>query len=158
MGRIQGAKWLDWGTHASFAPQWDDGGVGGGFGAEGISVDWAYKRLKRRGKTPQVQEMVVEPVEDVIDEKLLLEWKESTPPTAINEVEKEEEIVEEKEMSVDETLTGLRDMIILLGQLQTLRMASGKLDIPEDEKSLGNPPSLPPPSLISRLLFQPTTL
>ena len=139
LGRIQGAKWLDWGTHASFAPEWDDGGVGGGFGAEGISVDWAYKRLKRRGKPPPVQEMVVEPVEDVIDEKLLLEWKESTPPTAINEVEKEEEIVEEKEMSVDETLTGLRDMIILLGQLQTLRMASGKLDIPEDEKSLGKP-------------------
>ena len=142
LGRIQATRWLDWGTHASFAPEWDDGGVGGGFGAEGISVDWAYKRSKRRARTQvQQEEMVVEPVEQVIDEKLLLEWTESTPsmvPEVQQEDEKEEE-VEEPEMSVDETLTGLRDMIILLGQLQTLRVASGKLEIPESEKSLGTP-------------------
>ena len=142
LGRIQATKWLDWGTHASFAPEWDDGGVGGGFGAEGISVDWAYKRLKRKPK-PQInhKETVPETVEEeVIDEKLLLEWKESTLPTLDEEAENQ---VDDKEMSVDETLTGLRDMIVLLGQLQTLRMASGKTEIPEDEKSLGNTPQPP---------------
>ena len=148
LGKIQAVKWLDWGTHASFAPEWDDGGVGGGFGAGGISVDWAYKRLKRKSKR-QVKEVVSEVVvQEVIDEKLLLEWKESTPPR-LDEEETENEI-EDKEMSVDETLTGLRDMILLLGQLQTLRMASGKTDIPEDEKSLGTPPS---PHLPLKLIY-----
>ena len=136
--RVQSVKWLDWGTHASFAPEWDDGGVGGGFGAEGMTVDWAYKRLKRKPKT-QWKEAAPEPVEEVIDEKLLLEWKESTPPTMDVDVKQGYDEEDKNEMTVDETLRGLRDMILLLGQLQTLRMAAGKAEIPEDEKALGAP-------------------
>ena len=42
-------------------------------------------------------------------------------------------------MSVDETLEGLRGMIVLLGQMQTLRLASGNTEIPDDEMALGTP-------------------
>jgi hypothetical protein len=141
LGKLQSTKWLDWGSHASFAPQWDDGGVGGGFGAESITLDWAYKRLRRekRPKSDVKEEVVQEVVvSEIIDEKLLLEWEEIKPSKDLVDGEL---IVEDKEMSIDETLEGLRGLIILLGQLQTLRMATGKTEIPEDEKALGYTPS-----------------
>jgi hypothetical protein len=65
---------------------------------------------------------------------LLLEWEEPKPPSDLVEGEL---VLEEREMSVDEALHGLSDMITLLGQMQTLRMASGKTDIPDDERALG---------------------
>ena len=75
LGKLQSTKWLDWGTHASFAPEWDDGGVGGGFGAEGISLDWAYKRLRReKHKESKISTLAPEKmaIDEAIDEELLL--------------------------------------------------------------------------------------
>jgi len=136
LGKLQSTKWLDWGSHASFAPEWDDGGVGGGFGAEWIALDWAYKRLRRekRIKSEVQEEVVEEVVEEPIDEKMLLEWEEIKPSKDLVDGEL---AMDEGEMSIDETLEGLRGLIILLGQMQTLRMAMGKTEIPEDEKALG---------------------
>src|SRR6202011_3290189 len=115
LGKLQSTKWLNWGGNASFAPEWDDGGVGGGFGAEGIALDWAYKRLRRSKCAKAVETpMVVEVPPEVIDEKLLLEWEGLDPPGDLDG----EVLVEEREMSVDETLDGLRSMILLLGQMQ----------------------------------------
>jgi hypothetical protein len=128
-------RWLDWGGNASFAPEWDDGGVGGGFGAEGIALDWAYKRLRRTKRQKETVEPVVDSVPEVIDEKLLLAWEESEPPKDLEG----ELVVEETDMSVDESLEGLRGMITLLGQMQTLRMAMGKTEVPEEEQALGMP-------------------
>ena len=136
LGKLQSTKWLDWGSHASFAPEWDDGGVGGGFGAEWIALDWAYKRLRRekRIKSEVQEEVVEEVVEEPIDEKMLLEWDEIKPSKDLVDGEL---AMDEGEMNIDETLEGLRGLIILLGQMQTLRMATGKTEIPEDEKTLG---------------------
>jgi len=139
--KLQATKWLDWGYHASFAPEWDDGGVGGGFSAEWMVVDWAYKhnRRERRKKAAKDEEEEPMQVEQAIDEKLLLEWEESKPPKDLVEGGLVEE---DNEMSVGETLQGLSNMITLLGQMQTLRMASGKTDIPDDERALGKPNSI----------------
>ena len=140
LGKLQSTKWLDWGSHASFAPEWDDGGVGGGFSAEVISLDWAYKRLRRENRTAikavanVVPEVVV--IEEPIDEKLLLEWEDIKPSKDLVDGEL---FFDDKEMSADETLEGLRGMILLLGQMQTLRMAIGNIEVPEDEKALGGP-------------------
>ena len=139
LGKLQATKWLDWGSYASFAPDWDDGGVGGGFGAEGIALDWAYKRLrKEKSRKKDVRNKVVSVemprIEDSIDEKMVLEWEENKPSKDLVDGE----LVEDNgEVTVDETLNGLRGMILLLGQMQTLRMAMGNTEIPEDEKSLG---------------------
>lgn len=136
MGKLLSTKWLDWGSHASFAPEWDDGGVGGGFGAEWITLDWAYKRMRKekRLKSEVKEEFVPEVVEEPIDEKMLLEWEEIKPSKDLVDGEL---VFDDTEMSIDETLEGLRGMIVLLGQMQTLRMAMGKPEIPEDEKALG---------------------
>jgi hypothetical protein len=139
LGKLQVTKWLDWGSYASFAPDWDDGGVGGGFGAEGIASDWAYKRLRKeklrkKDVENKVVSMEMPRIEDSIDEKMVLEWEENKPSKDLVDGE----LVEDnRELTVDETLNGLRGMILLLGQMQTLRMAMGKTEIPEDEKSLG---------------------
>ena len=140
-GKIQSTKWLDWGIYASFAPEWDDGGVGGGFGAEWMAVDWAYKKLRkqrRKQKEPAKEVVAVEqPKEEVIDENLLLQWEpeEVVPPKDL--AEEADVQVDETEMSLDETLAGLRVMIKLLGQLQTLRNALGNTIVPSDEQALG---------------------
>lgn len=73
-------------------------------------------------------------VEEPIDERLLLKWEPSSPPKDLLEGEL---VVDESEMNIDETLNGLRRMIYLLSQLQTLRMAAGTAEIPEREKALG---------------------
>lgn len=141
LGKVEGTKWLDWGSYASFAPDWDDGG--GVVGAETVALDWAYKRLRRERRRQQQTktEAVEEPVEEgtmaideSIDEKLVLEWEGNGPSRDLVDGEL---VMDDKEMTIDETLDGLRQMILLLGQMQTLRMAMGKLEIPEDEKSLG---------------------
>jgi hypothetical protein len=136
LGKLQATKWLDWGGNASFAPEWDDGGVGGGFGAEGIALDWAYKRLRRAKKAKEVVVPVVETkIEpENIDASLLLGWEEDVTPRTDLEGEL---VVEEAEMTIDETLDGLRGMIKLLGEMQTLRMAMGKQNIPHEEHALG---------------------
>jgi hypothetical protein len=147
LGKLQITRWLDWGCHASFAPEWDDGEVGGGFGAEGISLDWAYKRLRREKKGKQVKEeeskkdseMQVDVIPETIDEKLVLQWEGGTGEISKDLVSGTGLVVDEREMSVDETLDGLRGMIDLLGQLQTLRIANGKFDVPDDENALGIP-------------------
>jgi hypothetical protein len=152
LSKLQATRWLDWGCHASFAPEWDDGGVGGGFGADGISLDWAYKRLRREKKPKEIKgdmkeeeidgsEMQVDPPEEVIDENLILQWEGESDSVPLDLIAGES-VVDEREMSVDETLHGLRTMIALLGQMQTLRIANGKFDVPEDEKALGIPPHL----------------
>ena len=137
-GKVQTTKWLAWGTHASFAPDWDDGGIGGGYGAEDSGLDWAYRRLKKSRKrnedeVPQSVEKK-EPAPEPIDEKLVLEWTEEK--FKLEEMSVQEEEDESAEMTIDETLQGLRQMIVLLGQMQTLRIAMGK-EITEDERSLG---------------------
>lgn len=116
---------------------WDDGGVGGGFGAEWMVCDWAYKksRRERRGRRKVESMDLQREEEEVIDEKLVLEWE---PPKVSEDLLRTEE-EEEEEMSVDETLEGLRGMIVLLGQMQTLRLASGNTEIPDDEMALGTP-------------------
>jgi hypothetical protein len=136
--RVGGTKWLEWGYYSSFAPMWDDGGVSGGFGAEWMVVDWAYKQSRKQKKTvSQEMEVAMEPIEeDLIDEKLLLEWEPPKPSEDLVVSEQEGED-DEREMSVDDTLDGLRRMIILLGQMQTLRLAGGKSEIPDDEMALG---------------------
>ena len=137
---MQCTKWLDWGYHCSFAPQWDDGGVGGGFGAEWMVMDWAYKRARReKNAKVEVEEVkYMEDVEQVIDEKLLLEWDgpaEVPKDLVVRDADEEEE---NGMLSVDEILDGLRSMILVLGQTQTLRLALGKTEIPEDEMALGS--------------------
>jgi hypothetical protein len=136
LGKVQSTKWLDWGGNASFAPEWDDGGVGGGLGAEGIALDWAYKRLrrtKRQRETVPMAEPLPEVIDEVIDEKLLLTWDGAQPPKDLAE----DLAVAEAEMTVDETLDGLKQMIQLLGQLQTVRMAMGQQEVPGEELALG---------------------
>jgi hypothetical protein len=140
LGKLQVTKWLDWGSYASFAPDWDDGGVAGGFGAETIALDWAYKRLRKqkyRQQEQPVSEVTGEIQEEPIDEKMVLEWEGSTA----KDLDEGELMVDDAEMTIDETLNGLRGMILLLAQMQTIRMAMGNLEIPQDEKFLGN--SLP---------------
>jgi hypothetical protein len=142
-GKVQSTKWLEWGTHASFAPDWDDGGVGGGYGAEGSGLDWAYRRLKRSKKRKENKPEPVkkEPTPEPIDEKLLLEWTEPKLEDVEGDEEdiKEEDVAHENgELDIDETLSGLRHMISLLSQIQTLRMAMGQ-QITDDERSLGIP-------------------
>ena len=121
---------------------WDDGGVGGGYGAEWMVLDYAYKRARKERKARvqgQVQEAtMVKAIDDVIDEKLVLEWEPAQPSADLLLEGQVEE--EPKEMSVDETLDELRMMIILLGQMQTLRLASAKTEIGDDEMALGNVP------------------
>ena len=138
-GKVQTTKWLAWGSHASFAPDWDDGGVGGGYGAEESGLDWAYRRLKKKARkrkedelpqSAEKKELAPEP----IDEKLLLEWTEEK--FELEEMSVQEEEDESAEMTIDETLQVLRQMVVLLGQMQTLRIAMGK-EISEDERSLG---------------------
>lgn len=144
-GKVQSTKWLEWGTHASFAPDWDDGGVGGGYGAEGSGLDWAYRRLKRSKKRKEIELEAVEkePTPEPIDEKLLLEWTEPKLEDVEGEadIKQEDAAHENGELDVDETLSGLRHMISLLSQIQTLRMAMGQ-EITDDERSLGIPVSL----------------
>ena len=138
-GKVQTTKWLAWGTHASFAPDWDDGGVSGGYGAEESGLDWAYRRLKKKARKRKEDELPLstekkEPTPEPIDEKLLLEWTEEK--SKLEEMSVQEEEDKSAEMTIDETLHGLRQMIVLLGQMQTLRVAMGK-EITEDERSLG---------------------
>jgi hypothetical protein len=149
LGKLQATCWLDWGCHASFAPEWDDGGVSGGFGAEGISLDWAYKRLRREKKGKQVKEeskeeseMQVDVIPEAIDENLVLQWEGGIDEIPKDLVSGTSLVADEREMNVDETLDGLRGMIGLLGQMQTLRIANGKVDVPDDENALGNPLSI----------------
>ena len=137
LGKLETTKWLEWGAHSSFAPDWDDGGVGGGYGAEGINLDWAYMRLKRAKKRTELPPEPVEtqqPAPEPIDERLLLDWTEEKPK--LDETPLKEE--ERWGITIDETLNGLRQMITLLGQMQTLRMAMEQ-EITEDERSLGTP-------------------
>lgn len=104
-------------------------------------VDWAYKRDRRERKKNSAKTVEHEEpmqLDEAIDEKLLLEWEETKPPKDLLE----EVVEEEKELGVEETLLGLSDMILLLSQMQTLRVAAGKTDIPDDEKVLGMCPSI----------------
>jgi len=170
LGKLCSTRWLDWGCYAAFAPEWDDGGVGGGYGAEVVLLDWAYKKSRREKQMRKLGQQMekmdaektdgmqgMEGVDETIDEKLVLQWEppripeDLTTTTSTEEVESKEED-DGKEMSVDETLEGLRTMIGLLSQMQTLRMAQAKSEIPEDELALGIPqfPSPHyPPSILS---------
>src|SRR5579859_6466611 len=136
LGKVQSTRWLDWGCHASFAPEWDDGGVGGSYGAEVVALDWAYKKLRRERQfqklkaEEEAREEGVENgmdkmngIEETIDETLVLQWEGSEVPkdlkTEPNEEDDQQE-TEEKETGVDEILGELRGMIGLLAQMQTL--------------------------------------
>lgn len=149
LGKVQSTRWLDWGCHASFAPEWDDGGVGGSFGAEVVALDWAYKKLRREKQLQKLKadeearEEVVENeidemngIEETIDEALVLQWEGLEVPKDLK-MENDQQQTEDKEIGVDEILEELRGMIGLLAQMQTLRLAQGKAEVPEDEFALG---------------------